>query len=421
MASSFSHTPTTTNDATKFAGQPLIFTCDDTSTPDRFVVQVYERDAPGSSSGQVDLGEFYLTPNAGGVAHFDLSNVIDGRLNAPNTTIVGDQVHETDYSSGFALGSSDRVMREYYVELYRYDSSGKSSLQDSSTVAVWAGAVQISQGYEPDAEAPYHFTASTSKGFLTDRYWDSSTDIEATMADEDQGVWSIAVPDQWQTSPSNIQDARYTLYHSGGSTSKTLSQVVDSATVVNYNYLTGPLAPLNVSIFFAASWVPTWTRYEIVFRNNLTSNISNKYIVHKDCRPYKHDPVQLAWANTVGGWDYLRFDGRNIKTVNSETKMYRKTIGSYGDSVFGFNAWDRQDTPYHVTAREQYALRNQFFTASERDLLQYAFRSKNVMFRVGTGSWLPCNIQTNSYTVQPAASRLFEVSFNIELAQEIRC
>ena len=190
---------------------------------------------------------------------------------------------------------------------------------------------------------------------------------------------------------------------------------------MSLNYLTGPLAPTNVSGFFGVSWVLDWTRYEIVFRNNLTSNISNKYIVHKDCRPYKHDPVQLAWANTVGGWDYLRFDGRNIRTVNSETKMYRKTIGSYGATAFGFNAWDRQDTPYHVTAREQYALRNQFFTASERDLLQYAFRSRNVMFRVGTGSWLPCNIQTNSYTVQPAASKLFEVSFNIELAQEIRC
>ena len=86
MAGVFSHTPTTTNDATKFAGQPLIFTCDDSSsTPDRYVIQVYERVTAGSSTGQVDLGQFYLTPNADGVAHFDLSNVIDGRLNAPST------------------------------------------------------------------------------------------------------------------------------------------------------------------------------------------------------------------------------------------------------------------------------------------------------------------------------------------------
>jgi len=419
MAGFFSHTPTTTNDATKFAGQPLIFTCDDTVTPDRFIVQVYERNTVGSSSGQVDLGQFYLTPNSVGRAHFDLSNVIDGRLNAPTTTALGDQVHETDYAIGSALLSLDRVMREYFVTLSTY-RGGSISLDANATVAVFPGFVQVSQGYEPDAEAPYHFTSSTSKGFLTDRYWDSSTDIEATMADEDQGVWSIAVPDQWQSSPSNITDARYTLYYPGGTVSKTLSGVGDN-TNVNTNYLTGPLAPINVQSFFATSWALDWTRYEIVFRNNVTSNISKKYIVHKDCRPYKHDPVQLAWTNTVGGWDYLRFDGRNVKTVNSETKMYRKTIGSYGASAFDFNAWDRQDTPYHVTAREQYALRNQFFTASERDLLQYAFRSRNVMFRVGTGSWLPCNIQTNSYTVQPAASKLFEVSFNIELAQEIRC
>ena len=420
MAGVFSHTPTTTNDATKFAGQPLIFTCDDSSsTPDRYVIQVYERVTAGSSTGQVDLGQFYLTPNADGVAHFDLSNVIDGRLNAPSTSFFSENIHETSYSIGAALATNDRVMREYYVTLSTY-RGGTLTLDTNATVAVWAGAVQISQGYEPDAEAPYHFTTSTSKGFLTDRYWDSSTDIETTMANEDQGVWCIAIPDRWQTSPSNITDAVYTLYYSGGSVTKTLLNVVDNATV-NYNYTTGPLGPVNVSIFFGASWVADWTSYEIVFRNNLTSNISNKYIVNRDCRPYKHDPVQLAWTNTVGGWDYLRFDGRNLKTVNSETKMYRKTIGSYGATAFDFNAWDRQDTPYHVTAREQYALRNQYFTASERDLLQYAFRSKNVMFRVGDGSWLPCNIQGRSYTIQPAASQLFDVSFNIELAQEIRC
>lgn len=419
MAATFTHTPTTTNDATKFAGQPLIFTCyDSASTPDRFVIKVYERISVGSDASRVDLGDFYLTPNDSGRAHFDLSNVIEGRLNAP-TTVFAYNIHEADFSIGLALYSTQRVMREYYVELWSY-RGGVLVSEDDSAVCVFPGTVQISQGYEPDAEAPYHFTTSTSKGFLTDRYWDSSTDIEATMASEDQGAWCVAVPDQYQSSPSNITDAYYTLYHSGGSTSKTFSGVVDSA-IVNNNYLTGPLGPVNVQSFFGASWVLDWTRYEIQFRNNLTSNISNKYIVHRDCRPYKHDPVQLAWTNTVGGWDYLRFDGRNLKTVNTETKMYRKTVGSYGATAFDFNAWDRQDTPYHVTAREQYALRNQYFTASERDLLQYAFRSKNVMFRVGDGSWLPCNIKTNSYTVQPAASQLFDVTFTIELAQEIRC
>ena len=421
MAATFTHTPTTTNDATKFAGQPLIFTCyDSVSTPDRFVIKVYERTQVANDTNRTHLGDFYITPNSANRAHFDLSNVIEGRLNAPSTILGLYNVHESDYLSGSALISLDRVMREYYVELWSY-RGGTLTLEDHTAVGVFPGTVQISQGYEPDAEAPYHFTTSSSKGFLTDRYWDSSTDIETTMAAEDQGVWSVAIPDEYQSSPSNITDARYTLYYPGGSVSKTLTGVTSDAYTVNYNYKTGPLAPANVQVFFAGSWDFDWTRYEIVFRDYLTSNISNKYIVHRDCRPYKHDPVQLAWANTVGGWDYLRFDGRNLKTVNSETKMYRKTVGSYGSDTFDFNAWDRQDTPYHVTAREQYALRNQYFTASERDLLQYAFRSKNVMFRVGDGSWLPCNIKTNSYTIQTAASQLFDVSFNIELAQEIRC
>jgi hypothetical protein len=117
----------------------------------------------------------------------------------------------------------------------------------------------------------------------------------------------------------------------------------------------------------------------------------------------------------VGAYDYLRFDGRNLKTLATESKDYRKSVS------FDFNAWDRQATPYHKTGKESYQLRNQLFTAEERDLLQYAFRSKNVMFRVGSGDWLPCNIVTNTYQVIPATSKTFDVSFQIELAQDIRC
>jgi hypothetical protein len=40
---------------------------------------------------------------------------------------------------------------------------------------------------------------------------------------------------------------------------------------------------------------------------------------------------------------------------------------------------------------------------------------------VGDGDWLPCTIDTSSYTVQAAASQLFDVSFTITLAQDLRC
>lgn len=416
--STFEHTPTSTNIGQKFAGQHLIFTAYESGTvPDRFVIEVYENTVVGTTGTKI--GEFYVTPNTNDRVHFDLGNVIEGRLSAPVNATGGGVIHGHDFTGATnALTTTDRAVREYELKLYNYTSGTKSSVQDTETVGVMPGVCQISDGYQPNLERKYYMVTSSAKGFLTDRPGETA-DIEMYMADDDEGIVAVVQPDQFRTPATNVDEFHYSVTQSGGVVTDQLNFA--TSTTANDNYVVACIGPAQVAQLFGGSWDGTWTKIDIEMRDSSNALRSRHLTIHSDCRPYKHDPVQLAWANTVGGWDYLRFDGRNIKTVNSETKMYRKTIGSYGSATFDFNDYDRQDTPYHITAREQYALRNQFFSASERDLLQYCFRSKNVMFRVGTGDWLPCNIQTSSYTVQPAASRLFDVSFNIELAQEIRC
>lgn len=418
--STFEHTPTDTNDGPKFAGQHLVFTAyDSVTTPDRFVIEVYEN--TNITSTGTKIGEFYLTPNTNDRVQFDLANVIEGRLSPAVNAENGGIVHAHDFTSmTAALQSSDRCMREYELKLYNYSNGTKdSSPQDTEDVGVMPGVCQISDGYLSFKEQPYLMKSATAKGFLTDR-GEPEEDIEMHMAPEDQGIVAIVNPDKFLTSDSDVNKFHYSVYQTGGTVTDELS--VAESVFANENYLMGCLGPSQVAQLLGSNWDGTWTKIEIEMRRTASPVArSKKLIIHRDCRPIKHDPVQLTWANTVGGWDYLRFDGRALKTVNTEDKRYRKTVGSYGEADFTFNAYDRQDTPYHVTAREKYALRNQFFTASERDLLQYCLRSKNVMFRVGTGDWLPCTVDTKSYTVQPAASKLFDVSLNIELAQDIRC
>lgn len=415
--STFESTPLQPNSTPKFAGQYLVFTAYESSTaPDRFVIEVYENTTVGTQGTKI--GEFFLTPNTNDRSHFDLSNVVAGRLSAPVNATGGGVVHGHDFTGDTAsLTSSDRVAREYRLRLFNYTGS-KSVEQDSKDICLIPGARQISEGLLSYKERFFLMLNATSKAFLTDR-GERGEDIEMHMADDDEGVVAIFQPDQY-ISDTNVDRFLYTVYHPGGTVQDELS--VSSSTTVNDNYQLGCIGPAQVAQLFGSSWPSDWTKIEVEMRATDAVSVRSKLLViHKDCRPIKHDPVQLTWANTVGGWDYLRFDGRNLKTVNSEAKRYRKTLGNYDASTFSFNSYDRQDTPYHLTAREQYALRNQFFTAEERELLQYCFRSKEVMFRVGTGDWLPCNVQTSSYTVQPTASRLFDVSFNIELAQEIRC
>ena len=418
--STFEHTPTDTNDGPKFAGQHLVFTAyDSVTTPDRFVIEVYENTLIGTTGTKI--GEFYLTPNTNDRVQFDLGNVIEGRLSAPVNATGGGVIHGHDFTSATnALTTTDRAVREYELKLYNYSNGTKDSTpQDTATIGVMPGVCQISDGYLSFKESPYLMASSTAKAFLTDRVGEGE-DIEMYMADEDEGIVAIVQPDEFLATDTDVDEFYYSVSQTGGATADQLNFAAGSLTA-NDNYKVACIGPAQVAQLFGASWNGNWTKIQIEMRTTTNTIRSRHLTIYRDCRPIKHDPVQLTWANTVGGWDYLRFDGRALKTVNSEDKRYRKTVGSYGEADFTFNAYDRQDTPYHVTAREKYALRNQFFTASERDLLQYCLRSKKVMFRVGTGDWLPCTVDTKSYTVQPAASKLFDVSLNIDLAQDIRC
>jgi hypothetical protein len=413
MASSIDSAP----DLLRPAGQPLIFKFSTSATVTagfRFAVRVYE--STTTAVGSV-IGTFYITPNASEEGYFDLSDIAEGRVAAPNT------YYDTGASANAVVHTAtanQNLSLEAPVLYYRVgvqDYTGGTLGSDDATADIYllGGAQQISQGLHPSFSAYYPTTTST-KGWLTDRIL-SNKNITMTMADEDEGVGVIC----HTTNLGTISDwagIEFNLYKDGSIVQQRTYAVTASAVMAS-NYFIFPIGPANLQpAVFVGLWDPDWDQLRIYATDSASaggSKRSGTLIINRDCRPIKHDPVQLAWANTVGAWDYLRFDGRNLKTLATESKDYRQSVG------FDFKAWDRQATPYHKTGKESYQLRNQLFTSDERDLLQYAFRSKNVMFRVGSGDWLPCNIVTNTYQVIPAASKTFDVSFQIELAQDIRC
>ena len=424
MAVSFYSTPTTSFLGPRPAGQKLIYTLrETTATPDRYVVFVFEGDtygAPGTNDG-TQIAKLYLTPNSTGYAHFDLSDIAEGRVSAPNYTNTGFPVH-TATGTALKYAESDGI-RKYTIKAAQYNSGTESAVEATSQIFLIGGAHQLSEGLNPSFST-YYPTVSTNQAWLSNRPFTfaSDTRTEMYMADDDEATAQIMITTFLGVS-TLLNRIEYKLYDDTGALVSTVYITTAYSLTIYENMLLIPLGPENVDGVFGGSWVSDWAYYDIrPVGSGASPIVYGKTIrVYRDCRPYKHDPVQLAWKNTVGGWDYLRFDGRNLKTITTETKSYRKTLGTYDATTFTYRKWDRETTPYQVTGKETYNLRNRSFDAVERDLLQYAFRSKDVMFRVGSGAWLPCTIQTNTYTVQPAASQLFDVSFNIELSQEIRC
>lgn len=380
------------------------------SAPDRYVVQVYESNDT-ATDGSV-IAKLYLTPNTSGLAYFDLSDVAGDRVSASSTE---DGNAANIHVSTVIEKGLEPCVRKYTVKVGSYTGGTETLAEDSDYVYLLGGVEQIASGLHPDF-SDYYPQASSDKAWLTDRAVSAST-ISLNAAVDDEGIMCLLHTDNLDAATS-LDTINFTLFN-GSTTLDTFDVSIGGSTTVQNNLKYVPCLPANIEGQWPTitNFPTSWTHYLVYGYDTATATgLKTAYLkVNNDCRPIKHDPVQLAWTNTRGGWDYLRFDGRNLKTIQTEGKDYRKSVG------FDFNAWDRQTTPYHKTGTEAYQLRNQLFTAAERDLLQYAFRSLNVMFRVDDGDWLPCTIVTNSYQIIPAASKTFDVSFQIELAQEIRC
>jgi hypothetical protein len=387
MAVSISSAPTDAFTGPRPAGQKLIYTLEESGTaPERYVVQVFEGDS--LTADGTEIARLYLTPNANDVVHFDLSDIAEGRVNAPNTSDEPGIIHGVT-----SLDNPENDgLRKYTIKAGKFDSGTLTLNEDSSVIYLIGGAEQISSGKDTSF-ADYYPTGRTKKVWLTDRPVGHTTTgvIRAYMAEDDQAV-GIVLNTLFTLPTPTLNKFNVKLYD----IDDTLLGEVTNSAIVGFDPLFDalnihPLAPSNVRTLMGSQWDSAWHYYTIQPQNAASAAAGKTYEVWKDCRSYKNDAVQLAWTNTRGGWDYLRL-------------------------------FDRGKTAYHVTGTETYELRNRSFDIEERELLQYAFRSKNVMYRVGTGGrWLPCTINTNSYVVQPASAQLFDVSFQIELAQDIRC
>ena len=404
------------------AGRKLLFTLspNETVTDDyRYIVQVEE-------NGTI-ISKIYLTPNPADNAFFDLSEVIEGRLQVDslkyNTTSTIHTLHNKMFTR-----SNDNIKR-YRVLVGFFDGTTEELAEDQSSYYYhFDGYEQLSQGLDPSF-SDYYGTASTKKVWLTDREPVNNV-IEVSAGIEDNGVAAFINSDD---TGSLITRFLINTYDTAGSLDDTLTYIVNGTNgglVPTTNWTNDNNdASLLYAYVYPASFNPIttalnavtggWGHYDIIPSTD-SAQTGNILRIRNNCRNTKNEPVQLGWANTRGGWDYLRFDGKKQKTVTREEKTYRKIVGDYSGSQFELATSAREIKPYQLEAKETYQL-NSIFTIEEVTLMQYCMMSKNVMARID-GTWVPVTIQTNSMQIEEeTVSKVFITSFNVELAQTIRC
>lgn len=397
------------------AGQPLIFSIDDTATaPDRYIV-VVKRSGNVSTGTPVEIAKFYLTPNANNVAFFDLSPIAESIVAYPlavGTTPVH-QIDDVEFMDGFCV-------QRFVVEVGSYNSGTETLNQDSEQMFLIRGTEQISQGLHPSFN---DYLWGNAKGWLTERdskpFFPTVESINITMRSDEERVMSLAAAESMGknlTSPI----VRYSFVPLSGAP-VTYDFSVTFTGITRNRLRQIPIGWANISALQS-----TYTLDEIdsvlisVFTSTTVGDLLQ--VRYDDTTGCRNTATQVAWINTRGGWEYLLFTSRAPKQISVEGKNYRKTIGSYNDATFSFNSDQSQYETFGKTGKEQYTLQENFFNAEERGLLDSLMKSNVVQIRrLDESVWKPVNVLTNSLTIQPAGSQFYNVSIQVEIAQDIRC
>jgi hypothetical protein len=395
------------------AGQYLIYTLDEATAPDRFIVQVFKSTDTGASGSEV--AKLYLVPNAAGVAHFDLSRIAEPLVEFPLSK-GGTAVHAVQDAS-FVFNCDEQGVLRYEVRAGQYNGTTETLNQASEHVYLLRGVEQISAGLNPSFSA-YYPQSSTNKAWLTDRPQDSVGEVNMTMSVDDEGVMMFLVPDNMGVTTS-VGEVQVRGFRAGGGADGSVDIPIAASTTTKENLKAVPIGPAHWSHLGITSGAVTQVSFQLATTAGLAR--SEKLWVRLDEAPCNHEATQLAWINSRGGWDYLRFDGRAPYTVSTTSKEYRKSVGTFGEATFTIASDIQQYDTYGKVAKEGYTLTEQFFSAEERDLLQYLMRSPVVQMRRGTGEWEPCIVRTTSLRIEPSGTRFYAVTLDVELARDVRC
>jgi len=400
--------------------QPLIFTISDgVSTPDRYIVQVEE--------DGTEIAKLYLTPNTAGVVHFDLSEIVRDRVKVDDKERDESDTIHIQKATAFTTGRNG--LKQYEVKVGTYDGTSESLDDDNESVYLVDGSEQIIDGLHPFFKSFYP-TVTSAISWLTDRRSVSQV-LEVKADDDDFGVGAFL--NDSTIIGGTATKVAYELYQGGTMVSSEDFDIdvangaqLPGATDINQKITYMGIFPQNLKGYVQSgsrpSDFPDWTHYNLRLETAAGVTRSSTIKVVKECDPFKHDLTQLAWTNSNGGWDYLKFEGRTLKTLKTESKMYKKALGDWDDTTYTFIKQARDSQPYQVVGMQSYELKSVNFTTNELELLQYALRSDNAMVRIGAkGVWFPVNLDTKTYKVETSVSRITSVSFNVTQAQAIRC
>ena len=340
----------------------------------RLIVTVYESDSAILSNtgfrykvsitvyiGGVaqDVQNFYVQPNPSGYGIMDMRSLIDP-ISFVDSEFQGSSVHRSPSGAIYAWDNENNYHRVVIAveEAWEVDGVLEDSPTGSSTppsdeeVRIFAGAFQPRDGYDPDLSiirlqgtspevfiltkntfkqwnnaAAYGFNSGSGSFITIPTFQNDFGNITALTEGWDRVEYEIFDED-------NVSLDSATLNIAGGSTdANSLKYIIAYPKSLSENAL---LSALGVT---PDDYASDWKYYTLIFKDGAVTQVSPTFVLYKDCEP-RYDVVRIGWANSLGGWDYFNFKGKDTPQFQATRKRYRKVLGTFEDG-YNHNSWDR--------------------------------------------------------------------------------
>lgn len=141
---------------------------------------------------------------------------------------------------------------------------------------------------------------------------------------------------------------------------------------------------------------------------------SADFIVQDDCTPF--DPINVSFLNQYGVKDYYTFDRRNTHTEEVARNNYNKALGSWSSTSFTIDPHGRGKTTFSSEVTTRMTLQTNWMDDATSKWIEELYTSPSIMVYV-EGEWEPCVIVSNTYEQKTyARNRMFQHEITIEFS-----
>jgi hypothetical protein len=138
----------------------------------------------------------------------------------------------------------------------------------------------------------------------------------------------------------------------------------------------------------------------------------HEFTVEVDCSKFK--PIQISYLNKYGVRDYWTFTKRNTLTINTERDTYYRDLGTWGDSTWDANSWDRGTKVFNQIGRTRMTISTDWVSEERAAALEQLFTSPEVKAYIDD-EWIAVTITTQSYEQKTNAREFSLLRYELEI------